>query len=148
MAHSGSCLCGAVRYSISEIISETGACHCDMCRRWTGGVFLGVKVSKNGMEVSDDGALGVYASSPWAERAFCTKCGTSLWYRVTAPGPMQGEYHVGLGGFDAADGIALTGEIYVDRKPDGYSFAEETHKMTKAQTEAMFAPPEEAGVGS
>ena len=141
MAHTGSCLCKSVTYSIRESISETGACHCDMCRRWTGGVFLGIKVAHDGMEVQGEDSLGIYTSSPWAERAFCTNCGTSLWYRVTAPGPFEGDYHVGMGGLDAPGGIALTGEIYVDRKPDGYSFAEDTHKMTKAEMEAMFAPP-------
>lgn len=141
MAHTGSCLCGEVKYAVTESISETGACHCDMCRKWTGGVFLGVKVSPGGLQVSGEDNLGVYASSPWAERAFCKSCGASLWYRITAPGPYQGEYHIGLGGLDAPEGIALTGEIYIDRKPGGYSFAEETHKMTKAQMEAMFAPP-------
>lgn len=143
MAHTGSCLCGEVKYTITESVSETGACHCDMCRRWTGGVFLGVKVSADQMRITGEDTVGVFTSSPWAERSFCKTCGTSLWYRVTAPGPMQGEYHVGLGGFDQADGIALTGEIYIDRKPDGYSFAEDTHKMTKAQIEALFAPPPE-----
>lgn len=142
MAHTGSCLCGAVAYTITESVSETGACHCEMCRKWTGGVFLGVQVSHDAMRIADKEQLSIYASSPWAERAFCKTCGTSLWYRVTAPGPHQGEYHVGLGGFDAPDGITLTGEIYVDCKPDGYTFANETHKMTRAEVMAMFAPPE------
>ena len=139
MAHTAQCLCGAVKMTIVEDITETGACHCDMCRRWTGGVFLGVKVDAGAMSVSGDAHVGVYTSSPWAERAFCKECGTSLWYRVTAPGPLHGEYHVGLGSFDAPNGIGLTSEIYFDRKPDGYDFANDTHKMTKAGVEAMFA---------
>ena len=137
----GGCNCGAVRFEIASDPSEVGACHCGMCRRFTGGVFLAVSVPKDKIAFTKDEGLTLYTSSAWAERAFCKTCGSSLFDRVTAPGPMQGECHVGLGCFDDATGIALTGEIYLDRKPDGYSFAEDTRKMTEAEVEAMFAAP-------
>lgn len=142
MSHTGSCVCGAVTFKLKTPVAETGACHCGMCRKWTGGVFLGVRVPKGDMELQGDENLGIYTSSPWAERAFCKVCGASLFYRVTAPGPMNGEMHVGLGTFDDPSGIQLTGEIYIDRKPDGYAFAGEgRHVMTQAEVEAMFAAP-------
>ena len=34
------------------------------------------------LKIEDDTHLGVYRSSEWAERCFCTKCGTSLFYRL------------------------------------------------------------------
>ena len=137
----GGCICGAVRFEITSNPTETGACHCGMCRKYSGGVFLGVQVPPDGLTLTKEDGLKIYTSSPWAERAFCAECGASLFYRVTAPGPMQGEYHVGLGTLDDANGILLTGEIYIDRKPDGYSFAQQTHQMTEAEVEAMFAAP-------
>mgnify|MGYP001794305776 FL=1 len=42
-----------------------------MCRKWSGGVFLGIEVPKGGMEIEGEENLGVYSSSPWAERVFC-----------------------------------------------------------------------------
>ena len=39
----GQCLCGAVRFDAVIARAEMGACHCAMCRRWTGGVFLSVE---------------------------------------------------------------------------------------------------------
>lgn len=142
MSHSGSCLCGAVSYTIKSTVTETGACHCGMCRKWSGGVYLGVQVAPDQMDIKGADKLTTFASSPWAERAFCTTCGSSLYYRVTAPGPHSGTYHVGMGTMDNTDGITLTGEIFSDKKPDGYAFAGDTHKMTEAETMAMFAPPE------
>lgn len=59
---------------------------------------------------------------------------------MTMSGPIQGEYHVGLGCFNDPSGIALTEEIVIDKKPDGYDFAGKTHKMTEAEVMAMFAP--------
>ncbi|WP_299619636.1 GFA family protein [uncultured Tateyamaria sp.] len=141
MSKTGSCVCGAVRLTVTSPVEETGACHCGMCRKWSGGVFLGVRVPAGGLEITGEDAMRVYTSSPWAERAFCSNCGSSLFYRVTAQGPMQGEVHIGLGVLDKADGVPLTGELYSDLKPDGYSFAQETHKMTAAEVEAMFAAP-------
>lgn len=137
----GGCNCGAVRFEITSQPGEVGACHCGMCRKYSGGVFLGVAVPKDGFRLTLEEGLAIYASSEWAERAFCNRCGSSLFYRVTAPGPLQGECHVGLGCFDDPSGVELTEEIYIDRKPAGYSFAQATQKMTQAEVEAMFAPP-------
>jgi hypothetical protein len=36
----GSCLCGAVRVSTKATNKGVGACHCSMCRKWTGGPLL------------------------------------------------------------------------------------------------------------
>ncbi|WP_299371565.1 GFA family protein [uncultured Tateyamaria sp.] len=140
MAHSGSCICGAVRFDITTPVTETGACHCSMCRKWSGGVYMAVAVPKGGMDITGADNISIYASSPWAERAFCKTCGSSLFYRVTAPGPMQGEMHVGLGTLADTSGIAFTGELYIDLKPESYSFAgTDRHQMTDAQVTAMFA---------
>lgn len=139
MAHTGSCLCGAVSFEISSTIEKVGACHCDMCKSWSGGVFLGIEVLPDALKVTGEENLKTYSSSPWAERSFCGTCGSSLWYRLTAAGPYQGVYHLGMGTLKDPDGIPLTEEIYIDRKPDGYSFAQDTKTMTKAEFEAMFA---------
>lgn len=144
MSHSGSCICGAVKYKITTPVSETGACHCSMCRKWSGGVFLGIRVPKGGMEIDGEDNLSVYTSSGWAERAFCKTCGSSVFYRVTAPGPMNGEMHVGMGTLADASGIPLTGELFIDLKPDGYAFSGDgRQQMTEAEVMAMFATPEE-----
>ena len=141
MPHTGSCVCGAVQFSITTPVTETGACHCGMCRKWSGGVFMSVAVPKDGMEITGADSLTAYASSPWAERVFCKTCGSSLFYRVTAEGPMEGEMHVGLGTLNDVAGIPFNGELYIDLKPDAYAFAggEARRQMTEAQVNEMFA---------
>ncbi len=142
MTHTGQCLCGAVKYTVSAKLNETGACHCSMCRRWSGGVYLGVQVAPDAIAFEGAENITAFASSDWAERAFCSKCGSNLYYRMTAPGPLCGTYHIGLGTVDQPNGIPLTGEIFIDEKPDGYAFAGDTNKMTGAEVFAQFAPPE------
>ena len=131
MPRKGSCLCRAVTFEILEEVRETGACHCMICRKWSGGVYLAVEVAAGNLRVS--GEVQAYTSSTWAERCFCPKCGSSLWYRLTAEGPMQGTYHLAFGTLDDRDDVRMQGEIFVDRKPDAYSFAGDHPRLTEAE---------------
>lgn len=142
MERTGTCLCGAVTLTLADAPETVGACHCSMCRKWSGGVYLGLHAKADQATITGEDNIAHFTSSDWAERCFCKTCGTNLFYRVTAPGPMQGDLHIGLGLLDNADGIALTEEIFIDRKPSGYSFAQQTKTMTEAEMFAMFAPPE------
>lgn len=142
----GGCLCGAVRYRLGKRPEGYGACHCAMCRRWTGGIELGVQTRDE--EIAWDGAEAIrtYRSSDWAERAFCGTCGSSLYWKLTAPGPMQGMVSLSAGSLDSLDGLMLTVEVYVDMKPAGHAFAGERTRMTEADILAMAGgTPEEHG---
>jgi len=112
-----------------------------MCRKFSGGVYLGVEVPSDALKLTKTEGHATYKSSEWAERGFCKSCGSSLYYRVMSPGPHNGTWHVGLGALDDPSGITMTGEIFIDKKPDAYAFAGDTHKMTEAEVMAMFAPP-------
>lgn len=147
MALNGKCLCGAVSYTINKDQNEVGACHCAYCQAWSGGTFIGVQAGRDEATVSGEEHLTIFKSSEWAERAFCAKCGSSMFYRVTAPGPMQGEFHFGAGTLTDWSGLEMTSEIFIDSKPDAYAFAGERKTMTGAELMALFAPPppEKAG---
>ena len=132
----GACLCGACKVTITPAEDHMHVCHCDMCRAWTGSSLMAVKVEPGKMEI--DGPVRMRATSDWAERGWCDDCGSSLFYRVTAPGPYEGVAHVATGLFENAGGLKLTGELYTDKRPAGYAFAGDLHGMTKAEVEAMF----------
>ncbi len=131
----GKCMCGAVSVTATPAKPELGACHCGMCRAWSSAAFVGFVVQPGYASL---GPVKTYRSSDWAERTFCSECGTSLWYRVTAPGDHHGETHMSAGLFENAGGAALTHEVFIDRKPEGYAFAGKTHQMTEAEIFAMF----------
>ncbi len=78
---SGSCLCGATLITAKSISKNVGACHCSMCRKWSGGPLMAVDC---GTDVSFEGEenISVFKSSEWAERGFCNKCGSHLFYRL------------------------------------------------------------------
>lgn len=136
-------MCGVVSYSASVAEPELGACHCSMCRRWSGGVFLGVAVQPDDISFEGKEHIQVFQSSPWAERAFCKTCGSNLYYRVTALGEHHGVYHIGAGTIDDQKGLTLSQQLFIDLKPSGYSFNEATTDLTQAQVEALFGGPAE-----
>jgi len=140
MSHTGSCMCGAVSFTIATPPTHANLCHCSMCRNWSGGVFMGVIVPQDALQLKGEKHLTVYTSSPWAERAFCSTCGSSVFYRVTAEGPMHGQYHIAMGSLDDPKGIEIKAEYFIDLKPAAYSFVQsDRQQYTEAQVIKMFS---------
>ena len=129
----GKCLCGAVVLEADASIG-VGACHCEMCGRWAGGPFMGVNC---GSDVSFEGSdnIKVFNSSEWAERGFCSGCGTHLFYRIKR----NGMHVVPVGLFEDADAFKFTHEVFIDEKPGFYDFSNKTEQMTGEECFAKFA---------
>ena len=110
MKRIGHCLCGAV--GVRAIVSDDlMACHCQQCQRWTGGGPLySVPVSE--LEVSGADQIEAYHHSAHGERAFCRRCGTTLWWTMAGKTPTT----VAPGLFEDQSGLALTSEIFTDRR--------------------------------
>lgn len=81
----GGCLCGEIRYRVTESALDTCYCHCRMCQKWSGGpVTVGSTYRIYALQFTK-GEPKYYKSSPFAERGFCANCGSSLTYRPLAP---------------------------------------------------------------
>lgn len=142
-ARSGHCLCGAVHITVANPGHELGACHCGMCRRWTGSALVTLTVPMADMSIEGADHVRTYVSSDWADRSFCGTCGSSLWYRLTAAG-WPDDYYIAAGLLDDLSGMRLDHEVYIDCKPDAFAFAGPTHQLTEAQVMASInASPEE-----
>ena len=132
---SGGCLCGAVRFTAMPPSREIAVCHCSMCRKWSAGPFLAIDGGT--LNIDDESNLGIYRSSEWAERGFCKRCGSPLFYRLVG----KEQYYVSAEAFDDRSGLTLTTQIFIDEKPPYYDFANQTRNMTGAEVFAAFAPP-------
>ena len=139
MSKTGKCLCGAVSYELAEAPKSYGACHCKMCRTFSGGIEMGVEVPPGGITWTGEENIGTYQSSDWAERGFCKICGSSLFWRLTAEGPMQGLLSLSAGSLDDLDGMEFATEVYIDAKPASHAFAGDRKRMTEAEVMAMVA---------
>jgi hypothetical protein len=105
-----------------------------MCQRWSGGLFLCFTADPSAVTVT--GPVTRYRSSSFAERAFCPRCGSHLWFNdVDADGrPQSFELMPGL--FDAAQDWPLRSEIYVDRAMACVRLQGDHRRKTRAAYEA------------
>jgi hypothetical protein len=76
----GRCLCGGVRFVFSAEPNWPHYCCCDDCQKWSGAPAVAwVDFPQAGFRVTRGSRLlRRFKSSPIAERAFCTRCGSSL----------------------------------------------------------------------
>jgi len=65
-------------------------------------------------------------SRAWAERGFCKRCGTNLFYRLKE----TDHYFLNMGTFEDQSLFTVTDEIYIDEKPAGYDIAGDHPRLT------------------
>ena len=70
-----------------------------------------------------------------AERGFCKKCGSHLFYRLK----QNNQHYIPVGIFDNSQDFVFDHQIFIDEKPEYYSFANETKNMTGEEVLLMFA---------
>lgn len=124
----GHCLCGAVRYSHLGKADTLTICHCGMCRRWHGalGAYVGGRVSDFRIAGADD--LRWYQSSHDAERGFCIRCGSKLFWR-------SGEsMDVAAGTLDQPTGLSTTAHIWVAHKGDYYAIDDDAPQFAESSS--------------
>ncbi len=90
---SGQCLCGAVSFTMSFPSKWAAHCHCTRCQRAHGAAFVTwVGVQRDQVAVLDaQGALRWFVGEAGGQRAFCARCGSSLFFRS---GDWPGELHI------------------------------------------------------
>jgi hypothetical protein len=80
----GGCHCGAVRYAVTARPMAVNACHCDDCKRLSGGPFgLYLHVAKNALEISGgvrDRFIRTGGSGNAIPIERCAVCGTRMWH--------------------------------------------------------------------
>ncbi len=130
----GTCLCGSVTITAKNIDNHFGACHCDMCKVWTGGPQMGIGCGQN-IEIEGMEFITTFDSSAWAERTFCKKCGTHLYYRVKS----TNDYRVLVGFFKDSISPKFEYQYFIDNKSDSFSFDNKTTNMTEQQIVEYFA---------
>lgn len=125
----GNCLCGAVNIEVADT-HELHACHCHMCRKWSGGA--GFSLYAQGIVTADSEHITSYQSSAWGERAFCKTCGTHLYFHQLG----TDNYYLFAGLFDDVP-FELASQIFIDKKSGYYELANDTTKLTEAEFLAM-----------
>lgn len=118
--YAGGCLCGQVRFDVAGPLGDVSACHCHMCRKWTGHYFADTEVPVSQLSFSADESLKWYQSSEKVRRGFCGNCGSVLFFD-----PLFHDWiAITMGSFDEPTGAKLALHIHTADKGDYYNIAD------------------------
>ena len=112
-AFEGGCLCGAVRYRATAAPVRAVICHCSMCRRHSGApamAFVHFPVSSFAWV---RGVPARYRSSRYAERGFCSVCGSTLSMHEEVLGD---RVQVALGSLDEPERIRPNDHVWTQEQ--------------------------------
>jgi hypothetical protein len=77
---SGSCLCGGVRFEVTEELGSLRYCHCASCKKLSGGAgTVNGRVASGAIRVvAGDDLLRTYQPEEGSAKTFCSRCGSNL----------------------------------------------------------------------
>jgi hypothetical protein len=108
----GGCMCGGVRFEVSEPLVSGGYCHCTRCQRRTGtAASVQGRIAPGSLRiVSGEELLRSFAPPDGFPKVFCSVCGSALW----SQSPDDPEViSIRLGAFDRDPGVPLTYRQFV-----------------------------------
>jgi hypothetical protein len=110
---SGGCLCGGVRFELSEPAPEAGYCHCTRCQRRTGTASSAqVRIDGGTLQIVRGHELVRSWRHPEGgfEKCFCQRCGAQLFSR-NPDEPRQ--MSVRMSAFDGDPGVRPSWRAFV-----------------------------------
>lgn len=120
----GSCLCGDLRFQAQLPSKWAAHCHCTLCQRAHGApvvTWVGFEAPK--VRIDDpQSRLHWYESTPGAERGFCDRCGTTLFFRSQR---WAGELHIVRSNFDGPVDREPAVHVYYDSHASWLQLAED-----------------------
>lgn len=116
----GSCLCGAVTFTVAGALPPPDACHCSQCRKQSGHVWASTDVPRGALTISGEDRLTWFQSSPRVRRGFCATCGSNLFWDP----PGRASIAIAMGAFDGPTGTQLHMHIFTADKGDYYNIAD------------------------
>ena len=114
----GSCLCGDVTFETAATPEGASVCHCGQCRKQSGHVWASAHVAKDALSIK--GPVQWYAASDAAERGFCPRCGSFLFWHAHDEDTIS----FALGALEKPTGLTLQRHIFVEDKGDYYDIAD------------------------
>jgi hypothetical protein len=110
----GACMCGTVRFAISEPLVGMAYCHCKRCQRRTGTAFSVTGLTRPGSFEITEGEDAVATYEPgdggW-NKSFCSRCGGQLFTQNPDNADLLA---VRIGALDQDPGIRPMAHQFVD----------------------------------
>jgi len=119
--HTGSCLCGAVSFTVDAALKPADACHCSICRKSSGNYAVGTDAPRSVVTVRGGEHVTWYRSSEKVRRGFCSTCGSPLFFDPI------GRDWIGLqmGAFDKPTATHIHVHVFTADKGDFYELPDD-----------------------
>jgi hypothetical protein len=114
--HTGSCLCGTIRFQTRGALRGIIYCHCSQCRKQSGNFVAATASKLADIVIEGEPAIKWYQASETARRGFCGTCGSLLFWKHNE----RDSISIMAGSFDRPSGLAGESHIFVDDKGDYY----------------------------
>ena len=107
----GRCLCGAVRFEVTEPPVSASYCHCTRCQRRTGtAASVNARVAPGSVRVTaGEEHVRCWQPEDGAGKCFCSECGGAVW-SLSDDGSVRG---IRFSAFDGDPGIRPSYRQYV-----------------------------------
>ena len=129
MDWTGGCLCGAVRYRATAGPLRAMICHCATCRRVSGSAFLSFVHFPKDSFTWTAGAPARYRSSAFAERGFCSECGSTLSMHEEVLGD---RVQVSLGSLDRPEDVRPDDHVWTQSQLPWIEVADELPRFRQS----------------
>src|SRR5260221_5188049 len=79
--YTGHCMCGSVRFELTERPSSAGYCHCTRCQRRSGGAWSAqARIAPGTIRVlAGEELVRDFRPDDGWPKSFCSNCGSALW---------------------------------------------------------------------
>ena len=111
-----SCLCGAVTFQLHGSLRPVLACHCTQCRKTSGHYSASTELDRRRLRIARDDGLRWYQSSDRAQRGFCSRYGSNLFWQEDGADSIS----VAAGAIDGATGLHIEKHMHEADKGDYY----------------------------
>ena len=110
----GRCLCGGIRFELTEPPREAGYCHCTRCQRRTGTAASAqarIDAATLRMLAGEDLVVGWRHPDGGFEKCFCRNCGAHV---LSRPGPDEhSRMSIRMAAFDSDPGVRPSFRAFV-----------------------------------
>ena len=128
--HRGSCLCCETVFEVHGPLPDVVTCHCMQCRKQTGHYWASTGADMQDFRLIADAHVRWYRSSGTARRAFCAKCGSTLFWQADGT-PEQ--ISIAAGMLDGATGLRTAGHIFCADKGDYYEIPQQGYRRAQSE---------------
>jgi hypothetical protein len=132
MELTGGCLCGAVRFRVTEKQFAAYYCHCTICQKHSGGPFITAAMVPIEALLFTKGNPKAYESSPGFVRLFCSTCGSPMGGRAK-DNPQLATFRIGC--LDDPNSIGPALHIYTSTQIPWCEVSDDLPRYAKAGPE-------------